>query len=152
MSYLTQFAQAANLYADLPNDSTMIGFYVVVGIIAYVIYSWLMGHVFQKAGVPAWKAWVPVYNNWTLLELGKQPGWWAIVTIIPYVGIIGIIFLFTAMYNIGLGFGKKGIFVLWAIFLPLVWYTWLAFDNSKWHGEATASADTAPTAPTSDQV
>lgn len=148
MSHLTQFAQTSTgMYTNSqdPNNGVLIVVAVIAGLIAYVISAWLMGRIFQKAGIPAWKAWVPVYNTWTMLELGKQPGWWAIVSLIPWVGLISIIFIFIAMYNIGLGFGKKGVFVLWGIFLPIVWYTWLAFDNSKWQGNDTPGAiDTTP--------
>jgi hypothetical protein len=150
MSYLTQFAQTpVDTYTSTQdaNNGVLIVVAIIAGLIAYTLSAWLMGRIFQKAGIPAWKAWVPVYNSWTMLELGKQPGWWAIVSFIPWVGLISIIFIFIAMYNIGLGFGKKGAFVLWGIFLPIVWYVWLAFDNSTWQSNDSSSVieSTQPT-------
>ena len=77
-------------------------------------------------------AWVPFYNHWTLLELGNQKGFWAVLIIVPIVNIASTVFTYIAMYHIGLKLGKDGAFVLWAIFLPLVWYIWLAVDDSTW--------------------
>jgi len=125
-----------------------IGFLIFMFIfiaIAYVVTAIFLGMIFKKAGVPAWKAWVPFYNSWTLLELGDQPGFWAVLTIIPVVNIISAVFTYMAMYKIGLKLGKEGAFVLLAIFLPIVWMIWLAVDKSTWKG-APLTAGTSPTA------
>ena len=122
-----------------------------VGLIAllYVITSFLMSRIFKKAGVESWKAWIPVYSNWIMLELGGQKGFWAIITLIPFFGVVGAIFMIIAMYRIGVKFGKDDVFVLLAIFLPIVWMAWLAFDSSTWKGSVAASATPpAPGAPT----
>jgi len=123
-------------------------------VIAYVVTAIFLGMIFKKAGVPAWKAWVPFYNSWTLLELGDQPGFWAIIAIIPVVNIVSIVFMYIAMYKIGLKLGKEGAFVLLAIFLPIVWMIWLAVDKSTWRGApltsgtpATPQSSTQPPAP-----
>jgi uncharacterized protein DUF5684 len=101
-------------------------------LLVYVITSLCLSSIFKKAGVESWKAWVPVYNTWTLLELGGQKGYWAVLAFIPFVGIVSAIFVIIAMYYIGRKLGKSDTFVLLAIFLPLVWYIWLAVDKSKW--------------------
>lgn len=117
-------------------------------LISYIIFAWLTAQLFKKVGIEAWKGWVPVYNIWLTFKLGNQPGWWAIVSLIPFINLIaGIIFL-VAQYRIGIKFGKPGAFVLLAIFLPLVWYAWLAFDDSKWQDAPVATPSPAPT-PTS---
>jgi len=105
----------------------------IVGIVAYVISALLVGKIFKKAGVPAWIAWVPIYNNWKLFEIGGQKGFWAILTIVPIVQFVSIVFMYIAMYHIGLKLGKSGSFVLLAIFLPIVWLIWLAVDKSVWN-------------------
>lgn len=104
-------------------------------VISYVITSFLLGQIFKKAGVPQWAAWVPIYNTWKLLELGNQSGFWAVLSLLPFINIVALIFVYIAMYHIGLKLGKEGWFVLIAIFLPIVWLIWLAFDDSKWPGE-----------------
>lgn len=118
-------------------------FTIVLALAFYVLHAIFLGKIFKKAGVESWKAWVPVYNNWVMLELGGQQGYWAIVALIPFVGIIGAIFLYIAMYHIGLNLGKEGVFVLLAIFLPTVWFIWLGVDKSTWKG-APAYATSPP--------
>lgn len=121
-------------------------FTVFVLIISYAVTAFLLGRIFKKAGVPQWIAWVPFYNSWKMLELGGQQGFWAVLAIVPVVNIVSAIFMYIAMYNIGLKLQKEGWFVLLAIFLPLVWLIWLAFDSSKWNekgGPVPAKTKTA---------
>jgi len=119
-------------------------FMIIILAAAYVVHALLLGRIFKKAGVEQWKAWVPIYNMWVLLELGEQKGFWAVLMILPIVNIVSIVFMYIAMYNIGLKLGKDGAFVLLAIFLPLVWYIWLAVDKSTWQGAASVTAAAAP--------
>lgn len=105
---------------------------VFIGIALYVFIAVCLMKIFKKAGVQEWAAWVPFYNHWKLLEIGGQKGFWAVLTIIPLVNIVASVFLFIAQYHIGKKLNKGGEFVLWAIFLPYVWYPWLAFDKSHW--------------------
>jgi hypothetical protein len=134
-------------------------FFVIFGIIAavtvimYVIFSYFLGKVFKKAGEDAWKAWVPVYNNWVFLELGGQKGWLSLLTlaaIIPFVGWIGslvaYVFMAIAAYRIGMNLQKEGVFVLLYILLTPVWIIWLAVDKSVWQapGVAPSNSGAAP--------
>jgi hypothetical protein len=150
MNTLLSFAHLGHLFGSTTNDSYgvdmsnaaaaavfggLVLFMLVTLLITYVVVSFLLSRIFKKAGVAGWKAWVPVYNTWTTLELGGQQGWWALVMLVPVVNIVAAVFLYIAMYEIGLKFGKDGYFVLWAIFLPIVWYVWLAFDQSTWKGQ-----------------
>lgn len=112
---------------------------IMLAIITYVIFSWFLGRIFKKAGIPAWIAWVPFYSTWKLLELGGQQGFWAVLTIVPIVNWVSAVFMYIAMYHIGLKMGKPGWWVVLAIFVPYVWLGILAFDQSKWHGPKLAS-------------
>ncbi len=118
--------------------------FLIFALIAYAVGAWLLGRIFKKAGTPQWIAWVPVYNTWKLLELGGQQGFWAVLAIIPFVNIISAVFTYIAMYHIGKKFGKEDWFVLLAIFLPLVWLVWLAFDDSKWPNTKRAELTSSP--------
>ena len=122
-------------------------FMIITVLVSYAISAFLLSRIFKKAGVEPWKAWVPIYNNWVLLELGDQKGFWAIIALIPFVNIVSIVFMFIAMYNIGLKLGKESWFILLAIFLPLVWLIWLAFDKSTWNGSTAAPVAAAPQIP-----
>lgn len=130
--------------------AAFLGFFLVFAIVAYVVYAVFLGMVFKKAGIESWKAWVPVYNTWTLLEMGDQPGWWAILSIVPFVNIVAAVFMYIAMYHIGPKFGKESVFVLLAIFLPIVWLIWLAVDKTAvWKPSAggLVGDSTTPSAP-----
>lgn len=110
-------------------------FLILFTIASYALGAFLLGRVFKKAGIPQWVAWVPVYNTWKLLEIGNQRGFWAIVGLVPFIGIIALIYLYIAMYHVGKKLGKEGWFVLLAIFIPIAWMIWLGFDDSKWPTE-----------------
>jgi hypothetical protein len=126
-------------------------FALVFALIAYVVFALLLSRIFKKAGVERWKAWVPVYNSWVMLELGGQKGFWAVLALVPIVNIVSAVFMYIAMYNIGLKLGKDGAFVLLAIFLPIVWLIWLAVDSSTWKGAPVAAqAGSAPKPPVTD--
>ena len=49
--------------ADAGVFLALFGFYVLFLVIFYVVYSVFLGMIFKKAGVPAWKAWVPIYST-----------------------------------------------------------------------------------------
>src|SRR5690349_20513957 len=128
--------------------AAMIGiiiFALIGALIGYVINSFLLGRIFKKAGVEQWKAWVPIYNAWVMFELGGQKGWMALLLLVPVVNIVAVIFYYIASYHIGLKLGKEGVFVLLAIFLPIVWLAWLAFDKSTWNGAVPAVATASDT-------
>lgn len=107
-------------------------FFIFFALVSYAVVAFLLSRIFKKAGVPEWAAWVPIYNNWKLLELGNQPGFWAILNLVPFVNIVAMFYTYISMYDIGLKLQKAGWFVVVAIFLPLIWLIWLAFDDSKW--------------------
>ena len=122
-------------------------FILLVALVAYIIYAFLLSRIFKKAGVESWKAWVPVYNVWKILEIGGQKGFWAILAFVPIINIASMIFTYIAMYHIGLKLGKKDWFILLAIFIPIVWYGWLALDGSKWQGDDSSQIPASPQPP-----
>lgn len=117
----------------------MLGIFLFAIVISYVIYAVLLSRIFKKAGVEEWAAWVPIYNMWKTLELGGQQGFWAVLAFIPIINIVSLVFTYIALYHIGRKLGKEDWFVLLAIFFPLVWLIWLAFDDSKWQKATKAT-------------
>jgi len=115
--------------------------FVLFAVLAsYAIYAFLLSRIFKKAGVAEWIAWVPFYNNWKMLEIGGQEGIWAVLALIPIVSIVSAVFIYIAQYQIGLKLGKEGWWVVLAIFVPIIWYAILAFDDSKWQDTKPANA------------
>ncbi len=145
-----------NSTSSTPSDAALAGLAMVfvlftfVFIIAvYVFFSICLAKIFKKAGAESWQAWVPFLNNWRMLELGGQQGFWALLAIIPGVNIVSVIFMFIAMYHIDKKLGKEDAFILLAILLPVVWYPWLAFDHSTWdESKGAPRRDTPVVAPT----
>ena len=151
MQLLSLFGQSTYNYnydttsgTDVAATAGAFVFVIILLLVAYVITSYLLSRIFAKAGVEPWKAWVPVYNNWVMLELGGQQGFWAVLAFVPFISIASFVFMIIAMYHIGLKFGKSGSFVLLAIFLPIVWLIWLAFDKSIWQGARPVADTDAP--------
>lgn len=133
---------SADVATGVAIASAFFFFFLLIAIVSYAITAWLLGRIFKKAGVPQWAAWVPVYNTWKLLEIGGQQGFWAVLALIPFVNIVSLIFIYIAMYQVGKKLGKEDWFVLFAIFLPIVWLVWLAFDDSKWPKSSAQPAKT----------
>jgi hypothetical protein len=106
--------------------------FFVIMIVFYVIFAYLLSRVFKKIGVKQSIAGIAIYNNWKMLEIGGQQGFWAVLALIPFVNIASAVFTYIAMFQIGKKFGKEDWFIILAIFLPPVWLAILAFDNSKW--------------------
>ncbi|HQQ93089.1 MAG TPA: S26 family signal peptidase [Bacteroidia bacterium] len=47
-----------------------------------------LGKLFVKTSIHEWKAWIPVYNFYTLSKLLGKPGWWSYIMIVPGVNIL----------------------------------------------------------------
>ena len=61
-----------------------------MGMILFILY-WLGWHIgiytmLRKAGVPANKAIIPIYNTWEIVKLCKIPKFWFWLQIIPILG------------------------------------------------------------------
>jgi hypothetical protein len=128
--------------------SGFIVFFLILAAGIYVVNAIFLGKIFKKAGVESWIAWVPFYNNWKFLELGGYQGWIAILSIIPYAGIVTTVFMCMAAYQIGLKLRKDGVWVVLYIFLSLVWIIILAVDGSYWddaYGKPSLTKEPVPT-------
>lgn len=130
-------------YTTSPASAAMAGgvllMMLAVLAVVYVITAWLLGRVFQKAGVEAWKAWVPFYNSYVLFELGGQSGWWTLAMFVPVLNIVAIVFMVMAVHQINLKFGKDVGFTVLYFFFPVIWTAILAFDGSQWNPRRVAT-------------
>jgi len=84
-------------------------FFIVylIGTLIVFLPSFGFAKLFEKAGVPAWKAYVPFYNTWVMQDLAKRPKHWVFWQFIPVVGWFispGIFIEFTKLFGkFGLG-------------------------------------------------
>lgn len=129
-------------------------FGLVLPLLLYVWVSLALGAVFRRAGEAPWKAWVPVLNGWTLYELGGQPGWWALLALVPVLDVVALVFLIIAIDTVNKRFGRGSALTVLAVFLFPVWASVLGWGGrSAPHpayggaGFAAAAAYGAPPAP-----
>jgi len=92
-------------------------FVYLISILLVFLPSFGLAKMFQKAGVPQWKAFVPFYNTWVMQELTGRPKHWVFWQLIPVVGWFitpGIFIEFVKLY----GRFTLGEHILAALFAP----------------------------------
>ena len=96
----------------------------VLGIVA-------MWKIFTKAGEPGWAAIIPFYNLYVLFKITWGSGWKFLLLLIP---IANIVIAIITMVKLAKAFGKGGGFAVGLIFLSIIFYCILAFDDSGYLG------------------
>jgi signal peptidase I len=83
--------------------------------------------IFEKAGLPAWKALIPVYNFWLVGGIINRPKWWGLIMIVPGVNLI--------MYGV-YGFHLARAFkkrttndLVYAALMPYLYFAYLGFNK-----------------------
>ena len=118
----------AELRATLGYDVTTpwLLFYLVSGV---GVVTGLAG-CFQKAGLPWWRALVPVLAEVTLLRLCGRPAAWCIVLVLQ-IPIITMIATLVVLTDLAVRFRKGTLVALGTIFLPYVTLPWLGFGPAE---------------------
>ena len=93
-----------------------------------VIGSWKL---FEKAGVPGWKALIPVYSSYKMFDLMWGDGYFFLFSLIPYFGFV---FHMIMLYKTAKAFGKEGGFMAGLVLLPTVFRLLLAFGPDRYIG------------------
>ncbi|MDO4872339.1 MAG: hypothetical protein Q4A27_02855 [bacterium] len=135
-------------YSSNFDPAVFIGF-VIFGAIAiaaiYVLTAVAMMKIFQKAGLPGWKAWVPVYNSWLFLELGGYNGGISILSVVtgfPGLGwiasIVFFVFMCMSANEISKKLQKPQAFILYPLGIislgitTIIWYFRMGFGSTEW--------------------
>lgn len=84
--------------------------------------------VFAKAGVEGWKAIVPFYNVWVLVELMRKPTWFVVLPFIPFANLY---FWWVVSGDLSKAFGKSPGFGVGLFFLPFIFLPMVAFSEDK---------------------
>ncbi len=98
--------------------------------------------IFEKAGLPAWKALIPVYNFWELGKLINRPKWWGLIMIVPGVNLI--------MYGV-YGFQLARAFkkrqnsdLAMAALMPYLYFAYLGFSkDTKYFGVSDIKSESS---------
>ncbi len=109
---------------------------IMLGLVALFLVSFWK--IFEKAGRPGWAGIIPIYNMVVLCEIVKKPGWWVLLMMIPYVGIIWSIWTTNLLVK---KFGKDEGFTVGCVLLPFVFYPILAFGDAKFQGDGPQITD-----------
>ena len=67
-------------------DSGQITILALIALFLVVAPVFGIYKMFQKAGYPAWKAFIPFLNTWFMLDIAKRPKWWFFCQFIPIAG------------------------------------------------------------------
>jgi signal peptidase I len=85
--------------------------------------------MFKKAGIAPWKALVPYYNTWCMVEKMELKKWWFFVQFIPVVGAFITIWICIKFVE---HFGRFGTLQhAAAVFLPFIYFPYLAYSKGE---------------------
>lgn len=104
---------------------------LLMGAAYYVFMSLALARIFQKLGEQGWKAWVPVVNTITILELGGYSALWVIAAFVPGLNLVVGVIIILAVNGINLRLGKGGGYTALYIFLSPVWAGLLGFGPAQ---------------------
>jgi hypothetical protein len=104
--------------------------------------------VFEKAGRPGWASLIPVYNEYVLLSIARQPGWWVLLLVLPWVSLLRfsseVVFFLIAVVEVGIlfvtrvalarTFGKGTGFGIGLALLPFIFFCILGFGDANYVG------------------
>jgi len=100
---------------------------ILIGLLLVMLPSIGLYGMFKKASVPAWKAFIPYYNIWTMIEIAHRPKYWFFLQFIPIVGwfiTIGIFIEFVKTY------GKFQFYQhAMASLLPMFYFVYIGFNK-----------------------
>ena len=88
-----------------------------LSLIALVLFVCCFGRMrmFQKAGVAAWKAWVPFYRDYVLCEITMGKGWYFVFGLVPFlVPVMNIVYAVEVTQS----FGRKLSYGILYFFFP----------------------------------
>lgn len=103
--------------------------------VAIIAGFWKM---FTKAGRKGWKAIIPFYNVYVMLQIVGRPGWWLVLFLIPVVNFIIAIVMNN---DLSKSFGKGTGFTVGLIFLPFIFVPILGFGDAQYVGPAAGNVN-----------
>lgn len=103
----------------------------IMSLATIVFWIATMWKVNEKGGKPGWAAVVPIYNEVVLLQLAGKSGWWFLLYLIP---LVNVVIYFIARIDLAKSFGRGVGFGLGLIFLPVIFFPILAWDDPEYVG------------------
>jgi len=97
----------------------------LIGIGFLVWYLWAMSRLFPRIGLPAGHGWIPIWNDWRLMERTGLPGWIAILYVVPIGNVVAVVFRTIAQHRIGREAGVGAGYTVLGLFIAPLWATLL---------------------------
>ncbi|WP_235903536.1 signal peptidase I [Taibaiella lutea] len=113
---------------------------LIIGLLffAFVLPAMGLYKMFQKAGMPAWIALVPVLNTWYMLKLTQKPKWWFVAQLIPVAGYLFTIGIYIEFVRC---FGKIKFYQqALTAFAPFLYFIYIGFNKKDHFSQPVASA------------
>ena len=77
--------------------------FIIYFALFYLVNGLAFFKVFQKAGKKGWEAFIPVYNELTILKMIDKPQWWIVFIFLPGLNLL---FAFVVLVEMAKCFGK----------------------------------------------
>ncbi|MCR4690459.1 MAG: DUF5684 domain-containing protein [Lachnospiraceae bacterium] len=135
MNELTQMLTQRGIL--LPGGGLTFPAFVALAMSVVAFYT-----IFQKAGEPGWKSFIPFYNAYLFFEIVYGEGLLAFIMLVP---IGNIIFYWITMWKLGKAFGKSDSFCVGLILAPRIFMLILGLGDAtyrKWDTKKFRQNDT----------
>lgn len=132
---------------------------IISCLIAYVLTSLPLSAMFQKAGEPAWKAWIPLYNSYVYTKLSWDGKIFWVMLLASFIflcvstaGQINpsiVLSILTVLMNlivvvldamlcikVSKAYGHSGGFAVGLFFVPIIFYFIIGYGSSVYVGKA----------------
>lgn len=117
----------------------MVGIWSILGIGIYVWYLWALSRLFPYLGLPKAHGWIPVWNQWRLIERGGLPGWMVLLALVPPLGIVVLVVSIIAIHRINTEHDEGAGMTVLGAFIPPLWATLLG-SRLRDRGQSTGAA------------
>lgn len=106
---------------------------VLIQLLILLLPSIGLYKLFEKGGAPGWKAFIPFYNTWIMLELAERPKHWVYWQLIPVVGWFITMGIYVEFIK---AFGKFHFYEhAMAALVPVLYFPYVGYDaKSKFTG------------------
>ena len=110
-----------------------------VGLLFFIVFilGWHIGlyGMFKKAGITPWKALIPLYNTWCMVEKMKLKRVWFFLQLIPIAGQFITIWICIKFVE---HFGRFSVLAHAAtVFIPFIYFPYLGFSKNERYAGTT---------------
>lgn len=123
--------------------ATIAGAVLVIALVLHVWYAIGLSRVIAAHGGEPWRAWVPLVNEAEVFRLGRLDPVRAVLLIVPFVNVYGLVLKATAANRLGRVRGRGAGTTALAVVLPPAWAMVLARTSETTDAEPAARPQVA---------